>query len=556
MSYILIPQIVSDTTAMIWVGAVDEKKIRTTKVFLKYKITDPPGTPKDQLHPVSSIELSPSEWRTWKTRHPLEKIEKKGFVQFIHYQRVTIGSKIPLTPRTKYTVTLIIEDSNPTPTGENVTIDKGRFRDYNQIPTDVTKPVETTEHLTKATVTTLPESVPLKDKPFKIMLGSCFYLPEDKEGLVGRTFYNLPENEQPEIKFLCGDQVYLDNPWQETTWNLAASFSPKENMRALFFKKYLDTWTHIKNDENDQTKAVGGFNLLLSHGANYFCSDDHEFWNNGPNFGGVGAALTALRSQRRWWFREASDLFRVFQSLAPWMTFDVKPLSFCIADTRINRSTHKLIGLDEDAVFMEPDDLLAVGEWIKNLQGPGVLVLGQLLMTDGANWRKTFQNLSGFSIFTRLKETFGDYFDFGLPDFPSQYNELCGYIRNSKHSIVLLSGDVHFGRVAVCNLSEDGQTKFVEVISSPMSVVRVNKKITGIGTYEPAPEFFGLEVESVPIALSNDPKPLSQSHFTTIEFSRNSLTDAEIEMKVKSWNILTKDQTTPSSVEIKTITLK
>lgn len=556
MSYILIPQIVTENSAMIWVGAIDTS-VRTVSVYLEYKENNQNVKP-------STLELAPSEWRTWKTRHPLEKTDEDSTVKSLHYQRVTIKLE---KPHTKYTVKLLV--GKPDAVAENMST--GNFQDYSKIiDREVFAPVEMTEHLTKATVTTLPKSIPVKpETPFKIMLGSCFYQPNDPDGLVGQSFLHLPEQSRPDIKFLCGDQVYLDNPWMDTTLNLKTAFSKKENMRAFFFKKYLKTWTQVNKVETDETdengkpktKVIGGFNLLLRNGANYFCSDDHEFWNNAPNFGGVGFALTFFLWQKRWWFREASELFRVFQSLAAWMTFDVAPVSFCIADTRINRTEHNLIKEDLDANFMEPDDLKAIGKWIENLKGPGVLVMGQLLLTDNADWKKTFRNLSDAPLWTRIKESFGDYFDFGLPDFPSQYNELIGYIKKSKHSIVLLTGDVHFGRLAVCKVDANSDVDFIEVISSPMSVVTIDEKRTGIGTYEDAPERFGTKVTSVPIAQNDDEKPVSQNHFTTLEFSRNSANDSEVEMKIIAWKIVDQvgdknNPNKPSPTDVQTIVLK
>lgn len=553
MSYILIPQIVSDTTAMIWVGAVDEK-VRINPVALEYNIINETK--------IESLKLSPSEWRSWKTRHPLERLAKAATVNAIHYQRVTIGLNKPLLPRTKYVIRLMVGDEQEAREETLTKTQQGDFQDYNKIiGEEVVEFSEHSAHLTKATVTTLPSKIPASTEPFIVMLGSCFYLPNDSEGLVGETFMKIPDAEKPEIKFLCGDQVYLDNPWQETTWNVALARSPKENMRSFFFEKYLKTWTQVSRkpilDENGLPKerAVGGFNLLLRNGANYFCSDDHEFWNNAPNFGGAGAVLTFFKGQRRWWFREASELFRIFQSLASWMTFDVPPLSFCIADTRINRLTHNIIRDDKAATFVEEDDLEAIGEWIKNLNGPGVLVMGQILLSRKANFKKTFGNLHDAPLFTRFKESFSQYFDFGLPDFPDQYEKLCGYIKNSKHSIVVLSGDVHFGRISVCDLNADEGIQLVEIISSPLSVVSISDKQLGRGTYEDAPAF----IENIPVISEQIAE--QENHFVTIEFSQNADAANEVNMKVKAWNVLKPESERqpgeiPQSVEIKTITLK
>lgn len=559
MSYILIPQIVTDSTAMVWVGAVDVN-VRSKTVTLEYNITS------DTPDPTAArfVQLSQSEWRTWKTRHPLEKLDKDTpDIKVIHFQRVTIGVEKRLEKRTKYTLRLRVINNDPTEGADSI---DARFEDYSKtIGADPATPVSGEDHLTKATVTTLPVSIPTQDeKPFTVMLGSCFYLPKDKDGHVGNTYLNMPDADQPDIKFLCGDQVYLDNPWKETTWNVALSVSPKENMRSFFFKKYLENWTQIKKVEVLENgvakeKVVGGFNPLLRNGANYFCSDDHEYWNNAPNFGGAGAALTILRSQKRWWFREASELFRVFQSLAPWMTFMVDPVSFCIADTRINRTVHNIFTPDDDAQFMDGDDLKAIGSWIKNLEGPGVLVLGQVLLTDKANWRTTFKNLRDKGWFTRLKESFADYFDFSFPDFKKQFDELCGYIRESRHSIVLLTGDIHYGRLSVCKVRPDSDVEFIEIISSPMSVVEVDDKTPGYGTYETAVSVFGTDVISEPIGQSGE-KPVPDNHFVTLEFTRLDESSSDVEMRVRSWPIVRSLITDPTvkvkPVEVKTIKLK
>lgn len=64
-----------------------------------------------------------------------------------------------------------------------------------------------------ASVTTLPDRLPVAgEKPFTVLLGSCDFHHEDKAGAVGQTYLHLPPGAEPDIKILCGDQVYLDNP--------------------------------------------------------------------------------------------------------------------------------------------------------------------------------------------------------------------------------------------------------------------------------------------------------------------------------------------------------
>ena len=104
-------------------------------------------------------------------------------------------------------------------------------------------------------------------------------------------------------------------------------------------------------------------------------------------------------------------------------------------------------------------------QWIQNLPGPGVLVIGQPLFSEKAG---------------RLFGTFGDW---NLPDY-SQYGQLARLLAQSPHSIVILTGDVHYGRIAWCTLISGGE--LIEVISSPMSLV--DKKAEG--SWEEAPNLF------------------------------------------------------------------
>jgi hypothetical protein len=518
MSYILIPHIVSSSTAMIWVGAVGEK-VRAKSIYLRYTEINTGGVKGES----KDFLINPSEWRTWKTRHVHDRLTSRSAeIQVIYYQRVTIGLREPLKARTKYEVELLIRNADDTLT-------EAEFQNYSQtIKKGQLVRGDSEKQPARASVATLPEALPKEgERPFTVLLGSCFYRENDKEGMVGKTYLQIPEKEKPEIKFLTGDQVYLDNPWMETTLNLGRAIGAPEKMRTSFFHHYLKNWTQVTTNEKGDLE--GGFNLLLRDGANYFCSDDHEFWNNAPDFGGVAAALTIARGQRGWWFREAAELFRLFQSLAPWMTFDVPPLSFCIADTRINRLTRR-------KQFMEEDDLEAIGNWIQKLNGPGVLVLGQLLME-----KKT--------------PFFPALFDKALPDYPRQYKKLLKYIKESNHTIVALSGDVHFGRVAVCDLDKEKSTKFIEVISSPMYVVSNWRNKKRVGEYKPAPRIFGTKVEHYQVAdLKN--------HFVTLEFSQDEGAKEKpedppkIKMKIKTWEILREGAKNKSkSVEIETLDL-
>jgi len=192
----------------------------------------------------------------------------------------------------------------------------------------------------------------------------------------------------------------------------------------------------------------------------------------------------------------ARELFQIFQT-APGLPvkFKVEPLSFCIAETRFNRGSG---GGD----FMLPAAFDDLGNWAANLEGPGVLVLGQPF----------FENT-------------GSSKDYGLPDFKNQYQQLTRYLRQSNHTIVILTGDVHYGRLAVANLRPELGTKLYEVISSPMQLL----PLAGVD-YQAAPQVFG--------AVTSRPDfSLKRNHFLTLEFTAPSSQRAS--MLIRFWPIIT-----------------
>src|SRR5205809_7973197 len=98
---------------------------------------------------------------------------------------------------------------------------------------------------------------------------------------------------------------------------------------------------------------------------------------------------------------------------------------------------------------MLDSDLDRLDQWIRNLEGPGIFSLGQPI----------FAAQAGF---------FGRFADWNLPDF-EQYADLVRVLASSRHSLVLLTGDVHYGRIASCLLPSG--LELIEIISSPTALV-------------------------------------------------------------------------------------
>jgi hypothetical protein len=482
MSFLLVPHQVSDTAATIWVGALDEEGVRQRSVRLEFE-----GGGEGR-----EVELDASGWETWESfqaedpksyplldrlLHLASVLKSPPVRRTLDYQRVEIK---PLSARTSYVLTLRVDDQTV---------------------------IGAERHLREGRVTTLPAQLPTTaDKPFTLLVGSCFYGPEDSGGLVGGTYRYMTEDQRPDVKVLCGDQVYLDNPWRETTLKWYRANQKPGLFRATLFEKYVANWTQVSGED-------AGFRQLLADGANYFCSDDHEFWNNAPNFGGVGLLNSLTSGQRKWWFDEASRLFRAFQSSSPLLRLEVPPLSVCVADTRINRDTKGLR-------FMRDEDLKSLGRWIKRLEGPGVLVVGQPVLVEGYGVTKSLLKKG-------LKNAVLSYIDRDLPHY-AQYKDLVGHIKSAVHSVVILTGDVHFGRVACGELKPGSETTFVEVISSPMHAVLSDKDEPLFGTYKEAP------TEHFPITEGREVLR-RRNHFVTVRFVL--LEDGRVNMEVRAWPI-------------------
>ena len=333
----------------------------------------------------------------------------------------------------------------------------------------------------RASVKTHPQSLPrFGDPPFRVLLGSCFCLEKDKAGTAGRRVVQLPADAQPDMNILCGDQVYLDAPWYDFTLNRLS----KNEIERRTAEKYERAWSPDANG--------WGFAGILERGPNYFLADDHELWNNAPfkSF----ALNTWDQASRDDWKRVALELYRLFQSPRATHEFSVGQLSFYLADTRVSREG------DLDGSFLAPNDLRDLRRWIGHLTGPGVLVLGQPLFTKPA---KSFWKPEVFS-------------DYGLPDYEAQYRELVQAVTSTSHSIIVLTGDVHFGRVSWCPLPNGAE--IIEIISSPLSLVdaRAGKK------WERPPDTFPyVDMPGAPARTVLTAGALQEwvDHFLTLDFS-------------------------------------
>jgi hypothetical protein len=275
---------------------------------------------------------------------------------------------------------------------------------------------------------TLPDRLPAQGTT--IMLASCYYECRDA-GELRAAVADLPAFLRPSFKLLVGDQIYTDVPG-------FSAFSEADEAAEDYAERYAKYWNSDK------------YHLFLADSPNFFTCDDHEFWNNYPDFAPfVPRSWSA--SWRRAYGRAANQLYDLYQAAANpgsqrWYQIEgLSPLSFFVADTRSQRQPYS-----DTATLIPTAQLTALKTWASGLQGPGILVIGQPLFADA-----------------------GGFLDRTLADFPSQYREIWHAVEEAPHSIMVLSGDIHVGRFArtLPPAGVAGRREVYELIASPTALV-------------------------------------------------------------------------------------
>jgi hypothetical protein len=425
MSFLLIPHEVTQNEAVIWLGIASE-----------------PGTdPALTALKIGGADLPLGPWDSYTTRSGLNTI---------HYQYLLVGG---IQSGSEYLLELFL--------GGQV--------------------------VAQARVRTLPDVLePLGGNPFTILLASCFCSSRSESISLGATYLNLQRLIRTDLKILCGDQVYLDDPALYFLWNTHSY----EELEDLLFRNYIRTWTQMGWSEAGTFE--GGYQQMLQNGANFFSSDDHEFWNNAPNWASL-VRDTWSRSGRDNWWDIANKLLRVFQTLNTRRVFKIGDLSFLILDTRVNRDEAR-------NRLLSDEDLEALRTWVNGLDGLGVVVLGQPIFTEKSGWK-------------------GRFLDWSFPDY-GQYEEIMRVLYRTEHSILVLSGDVHFGRIASIQIKDN--VYLYEIIASPTALV--DAKVGG--AWVAAPE--RIPVSSIPGAISlevtnNYDFQFTKNHFLTLSFYRDGV---------------------------------
>lgn len=352
----------------------------------------------------------------------------------------------------------------------------------------------------------LPSQLPTQSEhPFTIALGSCFSNQGD-DGQVSTAYQALYRNPEyrPDITFLAGDQVYLD-----------IGFDSLNPIASMIRKR-------IANDYARQWQGLAG---IFRSGGTWMLPDDHEYWNDYPFNDQPILALQALKlkSVRRAWLGAARDGVMNIQRTQLLEFIRVgDELSICLADLRSARTAH---GFLPDAVFSE------LTAWARHLNCPGVLVLPQILIDRLVLGERNLLN------------------------FRSQYIALLEALAASGNDIVLMSGDVHFGRIAKVALGNSG-ARLIEIVASPLSNLRGYLNGFATAVAEQLPEFFpdpnSLSIpgwQPAPVdydsafnvphqcgkRFSRQPLARTHEHFMTVSFAKQE--SGQVQLQVQAWSV-------------------
>ena len=346
--------------------------------------------------------------------------------------------------------------------------------------------------LRNACFETLPARLPAaNERPFTIGIGSCFYDHRDG-GQAAGAYQALYERgapkQRPHVTFLTGDQVYLDIGFDSLSWD-------ENEIRQRIADDYAQHW-----------RSLGG---ILNRGGTWLLPDDHEYWNDYPFYDSLIPQLLALKIDkvREAWAAASKDAVRNVQRSPVVETLAIgDDLSICFADLRSHRSKTQ---------FLPNAEFEKLADWAEALDSPGVLVVPQPLIVENNEVERN------------------------LRSFPGQYGRLVRALGASGHDVVLLSGDVHFGRIATCKLGTNGG-RLIEIVSSPLSNLTY---LNGIATAKPrhVPTHFPGKDFTIPGSFSHRvryashfdvstkngrlfsayPKDRTREHFMTVGFRRS-----------------------------------
>jgi hypothetical protein len=235
-----------------------------------------------------------------------------------------------------------------------------------------------------------------------------------------------------------GDQVYLDLPTLRDFKDKPVWLGEK------FEQDYVHNWVE-----------PSGYANVLAAAPSAALPDDHEYWNNFPHSSPF-IQNSHTPDGRTHWREAAKAMFDAFQGTpgqfpdAP-TVIDVAPISFFLADMRTARDFDRAHSMTNQARV----ELRKWAKRVKQERKCGVFVSGQSLLS------------------TPTSALAGKVGDYELADY-GDYREVVGILSElgrDGSDYMLLTGDVHWGRVSAITDQLTQRDVIHEVITSPASLV-------------------------------------------------------------------------------------
>jgi hypothetical protein len=274
---------------------------------------------------------------------------------------------------------------------------------------------------------------PAPDGELRVLMGSCFYLPDDR-GKLASAYESLRDQDRPHLRLHGGDQLYLD------AGALPDAPSALERTHARYRQYWLDP-VHSR---------------YLRSGITLFAPDDHDFWNDYPYW-----MPHLSRSSSDQWVehaRAAQTLYDTYQALGnpdgkSWFSLDLGLVSLFVLDTRSRRGSKDR---NPPERLFDPAQGLALRAWSAALTKPGMVLSAMPLFQAAAN-----------KILLGLFTT-----DHNLLAYPADARQIWRAVEGAPYGILVLSGDIHRGIVSEWRTGRPGALRqHYEVVASPLSLL-------------------------------------------------------------------------------------
>lgn len=285
---------------------------------------------------------------------------------------------------------------------------------------------------------------------FFAVLGSCFYQPECNAGHLRAALQQVRKmcGRSPDLCILMGDQVYLDLPVIKNFKN------DRDWLIGKFRDDYVRNWFEYDNGNP--------FSELLDMAPLMMIADDHELWNNAPEKQ-VHIENSWTLAGRANWRAAAEALYRAFA------TADLNEAGAIPGMSRL-----RLGGVDVMTVDLRwlREARTDKGEKARLSSNPGIYTAISNWLIDSAAGSAQPVVVLGQGIFRKPTDSLKD---FEQADFEEDFIELCRALAQPSQRLILLTGDVHWGRVAFARdrFSNDPLAGVYEAFVSPLALVRV-----------------------------------------------------------------------------------